>query len=116
VSKTRVIKLDIDDGRFELAKRTYLPYAVEVTCPTCGGVARVDLSEECLSYPEAGAPVQVSLRCVDAEGEETCETFVDIVIGVKVVRGPYTPEADEEEDAEEEDAEAPAVEPPWGSG
>jgi hypothetical protein len=40
-------------------------------------------------------PTQVSLRCFDAEGEETCETFVDIVIGVQVVRGPYTSEADE---------------------
>jgi hypothetical protein len=100
VSNTRVIKLDIDDGRFELAKRTYLPYMIKATCPTCGGVARVDLSDDYLSYPEAGTPIQVSLRCFDAEGEETCETFVDIVIGIQVARGPYTSEADEGEDAE----------------
>ena len=99
MSKTQVIKLDIDDERFELAKRTYLPYMIKATCPTCGGVARVDLSDDYLSYPEAGAPIQVSLRCFDAEGEETCETFVDIVIGVQVARGPYTPEM---EDAEAE--------------
>jgi len=110
VAKTRVRKVKTDQI-YELAKRTYLPYVIEATCPTCGGVARLDVTDEYLSYPPAGEPLQVSLRCIDTGGKGACETFVDIVIGVRVVRGPYTPEADEEEAAE-----APAVEPPWGSG
>lgn len=62
-------------------KRLRVPFVVKATCPTCGGIAEVDLSSDCLSYPVPGKPTKLMLTCYDEAGKETCSTDVDVVLG-----------------------------------
>lgn len=57
-----------------LDKRTHLPFKFSRTCPKCGGLIEIDLSEgSYLSYPTLPGKNKVHFYCGADLGEDNCD-------------------------------------------
>lgn len=81
MARAKVTVRPADCGPIQLDKRQRIPFEIRAKCPTCGGTATLNLSDNYLSYPLVGEPTEVSLYCYDEDGCETCCTEIDVVIG-----------------------------------
>lgn len=59
----------------QLDKRTYLPFKFSRTCPKCGGLIEIDLSDgsNYLSYPTLPGKNKVYFYCGADLGEKDCD-------------------------------------------